>query len=249
MNSKSNFQTLSSCIGQLRRFVRRAAFCGALAAISSAAWAASFGTIVPIGGNASDIVLDESRGVLYIANFTANRIELMSTSDLTIHQSINVSPQPGAIAMSPNGRWLVVTHFGNFDITSKVPSQNSLSVIDLGSNAVQTFSLGFPPLGVAFGNDGRALILTTNDFILFDPVSGAIQVLDTVSNVIAKTLPVVGLDFSSGRHHRIARQLRATVSSYTALTTRSSSSMMCRTRFFRRSATPLLRPRVRALRR
>lgn len=184
-----NFQTLSNCIGRL---IRRAGRCGlCAAAVSAVAWAGSFGTVVPIGGNASDIVLDESRGLLYIANFTANRIEIMSTSDLTIHQSINVNPQPGAIAISPNGRYLVVTHFGNFDPTLKLPQQNGLSLIDLGTSAVQTFSLGFPPLGVAFGNDGRALILTTNDFLLFDPLSGAIQALDTVANVTAKTLPVV----------------------------------------------------------
>ncbi len=146
--------------------------------------------MVPIGGNASDIALDQARGALYIANFTANRIEVMNTSDLTIPRSINVSPQPAALALSPDGRYLVVTHFGNFDTTSNVPQQNALSVIDLSSNSIQTFSLGFPPLGVAFGIDGQALILTTNDFLLFDPSSGALQVIDTVQNVIAKTLPV-----------------------------------------------------------
>src|SRR5271157_3913705 len=43
------------------------------AALVSAAMpsrAATFGTVVPIAGPASDIALDESRGVLYIANFT-----------------------------------------------------------------------------------------------------------------------------------------------------------------------------------
>ena len=40
--------------------------------------AAPFGTVVPLVGHAADIALDESRGQLYIANFTANRIEVMS---------------------------------------------------------------------------------------------------------------------------------------------------------------------------
>ena len=73
----------------------------ALASILSArpGIAASFGTVVPIGGHASDIALDEARGVLYIANFTANRIEVMSVADNSIHSSMNVAPQPGAIAI------------------------------------------------------------------------------------------------------------------------------------------------------
>src|SRR5690242_2379777 len=49
--------------------------------------AATFGTVVPIGGHASDIALDESRGLLYIANFTANRIEVMSIADRSIRTS------------------------------------------------------------------------------------------------------------------------------------------------------------------
>src|SRR5205085_142811 len=71
---------------------------GALLSIATAALmstpspcvAATFGTVVPIGGHASDIALDESRGLLYIANFTANRIEVMSTADYSIHTSMNV---------------------------------------------------------------------------------------------------------------------------------------------------------------
>src|SRR5579864_3253394 len=54
-----------------------------------------FGTVVPIGGQASDIALDESRGLLYIANYTANRIDVMSTADYSIRRSMNVAPQPG----------------------------------------------------------------------------------------------------------------------------------------------------------
>jgi DNA-binding beta-propeller fold protein YncE len=69
---------------------------------SSPCVAASFGTVAPIGGHASDIALDESRGVLYIANFTANRIEVMSTADYSIRTSMNVAPQPGALSLSPD---------------------------------------------------------------------------------------------------------------------------------------------------
>jgi hypothetical protein len=47
-------------------------------------WGATFGTAVAIGGHASDIALDERRAVLYIANFTANRIEVMSLASNSV---------------------------------------------------------------------------------------------------------------------------------------------------------------------
>src|SRR5882724_1642946 len=75
--------------------------------------AANFGTVVPIGGHASDIALDEARGVLYIANLTANRIEVMSTADYTIHTSMNVAPQPGSLALSAGSKYLLIAHYGS----------------------------------------------------------------------------------------------------------------------------------------
>ena len=83
------------------------------AALASAAMpsrAATFGTVVPIAGAASDIALDESRGLLYIANFTANRIEVMSTADYSIRSSMNVAPQPGALALSFDSQFLLIAH-------------------------------------------------------------------------------------------------------------------------------------------
>src|SRR5690242_21773699 len=75
--------------------------------------AATFGRVVSIGGHASDIALDEGRGVLYIANYTSGRIDVMSTADNTISRSITVPSYPGAVALSPDGRYLVVTHYAS----------------------------------------------------------------------------------------------------------------------------------------
>ena len=161
--------------------------------IVGAAWGGTFGKVVAIGGAASDLALDEGRGVLYIANFTANRIEVMSLADNTIQTSINVSAQPSSIALSPDGRYLVITHFGNF--TAPASPANGLTVVDLATNGKQSFVLGNAPLGVAFGVDGRALVVTSQDFILFDPALGTTQVLDTVSGVVARTLPVAPANF------------------------------------------------------
>ncbi len=159
-----------------------------LGSLAAPVWGASVGKVVAIGGNASDIALDESRRVLYVANFTANRIEVMSLGDGRIQTSINVAPNPGALALSPDGRFLVITHYGNFQAPN-TPT-NALTIIDLISNGRQTFALGSAPLGVAFGIDGRALIVTTTEFLLLDPATGTTQTLETIPGITAKALPV-----------------------------------------------------------
>ncbi|MGH7487678.1 MAG: YncE family protein, partial [bacterium] len=149
--------------------------------------AGTFGTVVSIGGHASDLALDPGRGVLYIANYTANRIDVMSLANNTIQTSINVASQPSSLSLSPDGNYLLVAHYGNF--ASPASSANALTVINLTSNGKQTFARGNPPLGVAFGIDNHALVVTTAEFLLFDPVSGAMQTLTTIPALTAKTLP------------------------------------------------------------
>jgi uncharacterized protein (TIGR03437 family) len=111
----------------------------------------------------------------------------MSLGNSTIQTSINVAAQPSALALSPDDRFLVVAHYGN--AAPPASSTNALTVIDLTTNAMQTFSLGSPPLGVAFGIDGQALVVTSTDFLLLDPVSGTTVELNTIAGVTANTLP------------------------------------------------------------
>ena len=109
--------------------------------LSAAAWASSFfGTVVPIGGHASDIALDEGRGVLYIANYSANRVEVMNTSDRSIGTSINV-PFPGSLALSRDGKYLVVTTYLNLQ-PAVGQSTNIVTIIALESNTRRTVSVG-----------------------------------------------------------------------------------------------------------
>jgi uncharacterized protein (TIGR03437 family) len=190
-----------------RRFAFRALSAGLAAFILAApASAGVFGTVVPIGGNASDIVLDEARHSLYIANFTANRIEVMSTDDLTISTSINVNPQPGSMAMSPDGKYLVIGHYNNVAAPASaiaIPQSNALTVLNLEDNTRQTFALGNSPLGIAFGADGLALIVTASTdsatdsgaFFLFDPATGTLRLIETLSTITGKTLPVIAGTF------------------------------------------------------
>jgi uncharacterized protein (TIGR03437 family) len=159
----------------------------ALTSVVTPSLAATFGTVVPIGGHASDIALDESRGLLYIANFTANRIEVMSLADRSIRTSMNVASQPGAISISPDNQFLLVAHFGNF--AAPDTSKNALTLINLNDSTRQTFSTGDTPLGVAFVADGTAVVVTTTSILQFDPISGAMNVLGTFAALATTTLP------------------------------------------------------------
>ena len=175
------------------RIVGLAAALSVVLATAPQAHAATFGSVVPIGGHAADIALDEARGVLYVANFGAARIDVVSLAKRCLAGSFPVAPYPGSLALSPDGRFLVVANFGNFQAPH--PSANALTVMDLTSGLGRTLAMGDPPLGVAFGADGRALVVTTTQFLLFDPASAAFHVLDTIAGVTAKTLPVPPANF------------------------------------------------------
>lgn len=154
---------------------------------AATALGATFGTVVPIGGQAADIALDEPRGVLYIANFSANQIDVMSLANNTIQTSINVDPNPSSISVSPDDHWLIVAHFGNNTSGSQT---NELTLIDLTANySQQVIALGNPPLGVAFGADDNALVVTTNEFIQFNPTVGTTTTLQTIAQVATNAIP------------------------------------------------------------
>lgn len=178
----------------------------AIMALTTAAWSGTFGKVVPIGGQASDIALDEARGVLYIANFTANTIDVMSLADNTISTSINVAPQPGSLALSPDGQFLVIAHYGNFVAPNS--QSNALTVINLGSgNTRQVFTLGFPPLAVGFGIDGLAIVVTTTNVLSFDPVTGVAQPLESLEPGGEDAAPAgghVSAEYSLGVHGGVA---------------------------------------------
>jgi uncharacterized protein (TIGR03437 family) len=156
--------------------------------------AGTFGTVVKIGAEAADLALDEARGVLYIADFTANRIDVMSLATNTIQTSINIAAQPNSCSLSPDGHWLIVTSYGSN--TLPATPTNALTLIDLTNNyAKQTFALANPPLGVAFGIDDKALVVTNTEFIVFDPAIGTTTVLSTIAAAAAQALPAPAANF------------------------------------------------------
>jgi len=87
---------------------------------AAAAWGQTFGTVVSIGGEASDLALDKTRGLLYIADFTGNSIDVMSLATNSIVTTINVAAQPSSIALSMDGHYLVATNFGNAAAVERV---------------------------------------------------------------------------------------------------------------------------------
>ncbi len=163
------------------------------AGLAAALWGGTFGRVVPIGGHASDLALDEARGVAYVANFTASQIEVISLAGLTRQASMAVAPQPASLAVSPDGRFLVVTHYSNFQ--SPANSFVGLTLVSLDTGARQAFPLASPPLGVAFTSDNRALVVTTTGFLIYDPATGALTTLETIEGLAARTLPVPPLNF------------------------------------------------------
>jgi uncharacterized protein (TIGR03437 family) len=153
----------------------------------TAASAGTFGTVVAIGGEAADLALDPTRGVLYIANFTANRIDVMTLSNNTIKTSINVPNQPSSISVSPDAHWLLVASYGN---NSTGSSTNALTLIDLtNNNSKQTFTLSNAPLTVSFGLDNKALVVTAGEFIIFDPTVGTTTLIRTIAQAATQAIP------------------------------------------------------------
>jgi uncharacterized protein (TIGR03437 family) len=140
-----------------------------LLVFSGNAFAATFGSVVPLHGHLSDIALDTQRRVVYAANFTANRIERVSMDSRAVLSPLNVAAQPSSVAMSPNGQWLVVGHY------STAPAFAGLTIINLATLQQKVLSLGSASvLTVEFGNSYWALVVLTNGVSLLDPATGTL---------------------------------------------------------------------------
>ena len=94
------------------------------------------GTIVPINGVGADLVLDQARQRLYIANYTQDQIEVFSLPDQTFLPPVRVGNRPLSMAMTDPST-LVVANAG----------AEHISVVDLNQlQEVQTIPLGPVPL-------------------------------------------------------------------------------------------------------
>ena len=155
----------------------RTIVCSLLAVVG---WGAPFGKVVPIGGHAADLALDERRGVIYVANLGASRVEVISTADNVLKAPIQVPLRPNGLALSLNQRYLVVTHFG---------PANGVTILDLDGNTQRQISLPQEALGAAFGADGLAIVATAKDIRTLDPASGQTQILATLAGLTIGKVP------------------------------------------------------------
>src|SRR5450759_3501105 len=167
----------------MRSFINgRVALGWLLMGLNGISSAATFGSIVQIQGHVADIALDQGRGVVYAANLTANRIEVVSMKDNSLKSAIVVGLQPDTLALSPDGRYLVVGHYHYPDTASGPavppcdPLNPVLTVIDLANSARQTRldGGGACVLAVAFGNSPQALVVFTDGVRRLDPASGTL---------------------------------------------------------------------------
>lgn len=151
---------------------------------------ATFGDVIKLSGTPSDVVLDESRGRLYLVNSSANRVDVYNYANNVMLGSIKVGVLPFAAAMSMDSHYLYVTNNGS----------SSLTVIDLGQGIGQpTASVNLPakPEGVEVGADGRALIstqgtgsTTANVLFIYDQTQATASQLTAVTFPPPPTTPV-----------------------------------------------------------
>jgi len=129
---------------------------------------AEFGKVVPLGGEPSDIEIDEERSRLYVVTPGANRVAVYNYAIETVEDYIGVGTYPSAAAMSMDNRFLYVANV----------QSASISVVDLETRRVtRTIPLPARPEGVEAGFDGRVLITTQgsgtnnaqNTLLIFDP--------------------------------------------------------------------------------
>ena len=161
---------------------------GIAAASIGAAQSPTFGIRVPIGGEATDLAIDQSRGVLYIDNFTGNRIDTMNLATFQLGAPIMVDPSPVAMSLSPDLRYLLVAHYDN--PKTGTPTNNHLTLIDLAFGTRKRLPLPEPPLALAFGADGQAFVVTTTEFLLYDPGSNTYGSLGTIASLGPLVTPV-----------------------------------------------------------
>ncbi len=150
-------------------------------------WGGVVGRVVQIGGHVSDIALDERRGVAYVANFTANRIEVVHTPDGTLLPPLKTPEQPATLALSPDGRYLVVGHYANWLPPSTAAP--GITVLDLDAQTTVTYRPSASPLSIAFGPTNLGLLVAQDGFFLFDPATGVLQPL-VMMGIGGKELPV-----------------------------------------------------------
>jgi uncharacterized protein (TIGR03437 family) len=170
--------------------------------------AATFGTVVPVEGSLSDIVLDPGRNLVYLVNTNLNQVNVYNIQQRRLTTTISTDNTPLAAAISPSGQYLYVA----------AAASSALDVIDLATQSVvNRITLPAQPQAVAVGADGRVLIATSgsgtgntqNVLLIYDPSPSATTPLANVSVTppppVPPTLTVTnGKQFTGVQSHLLA---------------------------------------------
>ncbi|MEP6999965.1 MAG: YncE family protein [bacterium] len=117
-------------------------------------------------------------GVLVVANQEGASATILEASTMKTLATVTVGVGPHEAAVSPDGRWAIVTNYGNREVLG-----NTLSVIDLSAptlSVVRTIDLGeyHRPHGAAFIQDGRKIVVTSETsqrLVIVDFASGKVD--------------------------------------------------------------------------
>ncbi len=117
-------------------------------------------------------------GLLVVANQQGANATILDASTLKTVATVATGIGPHEAAVSPDGRWAVVTNYGNREVNG-----NTLSVIDLAAatpTVVRTIDLGeyHRPHGAAFIQEGRKLVVTSETsqrLVIVDFFSGKVD--------------------------------------------------------------------------
>lgn len=176
----------SWCISRLRKFGGVIAglavgLAWAPAGLAQTSGTATFGKVIQLsGGTPSDMVLDESRHLLYLVSNTLNQVQIFDYVARQVVGTIAVGNTPLAAAMSMDNRWLYVTN----------NASSTLSVIDLTQDRLtQTVLLPSKPQGVEVGVDGRVLVAMQGSIVSGVP-TGTLSLFDATLTGSQQLLPV-----------------------------------------------------------
>jgi DNA-binding beta-propeller fold protein YncE len=140
--------------------------------------------VVPVQGQANQLVFDQSRGRVYWSNTTNNRVDVLnlSTSQLS---SFPTGLQPVGLAMTPDGTRLLTANFGDKTVSIIDPDQ----ITPTKTVSVATSDTTIAPLEVATLANGTAFIgMVPNNGN--NGCVGVLRQIDlTTFNVTTRTLP------------------------------------------------------------
>ncbi len=165
--------------------------------LANSLFAATFGTVVPLVGGATDIAYDATRNRLYLVG-VPDTLQVYSIAERRFLTSIKTDALALSLAVSRDGRLLYVA----------CHNSSSLNVVDLTTlQIVRRISLPARPEGLAIGNDNRVLISTIgtgannlqNVLLLYDPAAeGTGQAISAIPVTPAAPTPP-SLPAPSGR--------------------------------------------------